>query len=87
MSRRVPTGMNQFVYVRLTRRGVVVLRKYEAAQRDRLPQSLQTQYLFQQPDLDGQMHWPLWQFMSIFGPALYNGAEPCFEVIQIEVHP
>ncbi|OLV20147.1 hypothetical protein [Deinococcus marmoris] len=87
MKDRVPTGINQFVYVRLTRRGVVVLRKHEAAQRDLLPQSMKTDYVFQQPDLDGQMSWPLWQFMAIFGPAQYNGADTCFEVIQIEVHP
>ncbi len=66
-------NINGTVFVRLNLEGVAYLQAYEE------PIVNIVGYSAWQPDENGYYHWPLWQFMQIFGPSIDQGYPAIFE--------
>ena len=72
-----PVNTNAYVKVKLTERGLEIMRERHA----RLYQGVPLAPDFREPDTDedGWSRWQLWQLMQEFGPYLSGGMRVPFE--------
>ena len=75
-------NINHNIKVQLTDLGKAILKASDIITRQKLAM-MDLIYLAQEPDEDGYVEMSLWEFMSIFGTHLSNGAPPVLEKNEI----
>lgn len=84
MKKFVDFNINNWVKVKLTQKGLVILKH----QHDLLKLSIPSLGEFETPDVDsdGYTSFQMWYLMDMFGAYIHLGAEPPFETgVKIEV--